>query len=107
MDKPVVVWGVPIPDQLYSTVGSDNYQVGYLAAAHLLEQGQRRIAYLGGDIQVPETALRYAGYRKAQKDNGITYDKGLQFQVPTGMASLTCRYANRPWIFIVAAHSLS
>ena len=88
MDKPVVVWGAPMPDQLYSTVGSDNYQGGYLATSHLIEQGRRRIAYLGGDIQVPETALRYAGYSEALNDNGITDDKDLQLQVPAEMASV-------------------
>lgn len=76
----LVVWGSPAPDQTYTTVGSDNEKGGYVATRHLIEQGRRRIAYIG-NTSLPEADLRYAGYRRALEEFGIDYDDRL-LQVP-------------------------
>ncbi|MGB5447879.1 MAG: LacI family DNA-binding transcriptional regulator [Woeseiaceae bacterium] len=83
-DKPIVVWGAPMPGQAYCRVGGDNVTGGYLATKHLLENGRRNIAFFG-DIKLPEIALRFSGYQKALDEQGIKSNPKLQIDVPFEM----------------------
>ena len=83
-DKPVVVWGAPMPDQAYIRVGGDNIGGGYLATKHLLANGRKNIAFFG-DTDLPEVALRFAGYQKALKEQGVNPDASLQADIPFDM----------------------
>jgi LacI family transcriptional regulator len=47
------------------------------AVAHLLDQGHRRIGYLGDDPAVYTAAERYAGYRRALAGAGVDLDESL------------------------------
>jgi DNA-binding LacI/PurR family transcriptional regulator len=78
---PIVVWGTQIPQQLYCTVGGDNVAGGGLATRHLLEQGRRRIAFVG-DPQLPEVAHRYRGYLETLKAKRVAADPRLLVKVP-------------------------
>ncbi len=85
---PIVVWGAQLPQQLYTTVGSDNVSGGRQAAEHLIRNGRRRIAFLG-DINLPEVAQRYSGYCNALHAHGLPLDPQLRVSVsflPTGGA---------------------
>ena len=62
--RPLVVWGAALADHVQITVGSNNAIGGRLAAAHLLKQGRRALAFFGNP-DVPEVAARYAGFRDA------------------------------------------
>lgn len=68
----------PPPGDVVS-VGASNWAGGKAAAAHLLELGHRRIAYLGG----PETAecnqARLHGYMAALMAKGVPVDEQLIF----------------------------
>lgn len=62
--RPMVVWGAEQPGKAQITVGSDNVAGGRIAAEHLLAQGRRRLAFFG-NVEVPEFALRFAGFSQA------------------------------------------
>ncbi len=62
--RPLVVWGAHREGQVHCSVGTDNFQGGRLAAAHLLGTGHKRIAFFG-DTRGIEIAERLAGARAA------------------------------------------
>lgn len=72
---PMVVWGASQPGQAHCSVGTDNRKGGYSAAAHLIQQGCRRIAFFG-DPSAPEIADRMLGCREAVAAAGL--DAGFQ-----------------------------
>ena len=78
---PVVVWGGQLPQQLYCSVGGDNLSGGWQATRHLLQQGRRRIAFVG-DAQLPEVGLRRQGYLQALREASLVADPKLELPVP-------------------------
>ena len=66
----IVVWGAALPDQHYVCVGSDNRLGGTIATQHLIDQGRRRLLFLG-DSAAPEIAEREAGFLSACAAAGI------------------------------------
>ena len=68
--RALVVWGARVSGQRYVSVGSDNYIGGKLVADHLLTMGRQQFAFMG-DIRVPETRLRYEGYRDSLVKAGV------------------------------------
>ena len=74
--RPLVVLGSELPDQIYCSVGSDNFEGGRLAAEHLLRSGRKRILFVG-PAELPQIDLRLAGYRDALRDAGIAIDDSL------------------------------
>ena len=69
----IVVWGAALPDQHYVCVGSDNRLGGTIATQHLIDQGRRRLLFLG-DRAAPEIAEREAGFLSAAAAAGIGAD---------------------------------
>jgi DNA-binding LacI/PurR family transcriptional regulator len=78
---PMVVWGAHLTQQLYCSVGGDNFDGGLLATRHLLDQGRRRILFVG-QPDLPEVALRHRGYLGALQTHGLTPDPALVLKVP-------------------------
>ncbi|WP_040787027.1 LacI family DNA-binding transcriptional regulator [Massilia niastensis] len=58
---PLVVWGAPERDGDYIVVGSDNRKGGASAAERFLEQGRRKLIFLG-DVDHAEVQERCAGF---------------------------------------------
>lgn len=82
-DPRVVVWGARMKGQRYVTVGSDNESGAYRATEHLIEQGCRRILFLG-DPAVPEVRARLEGYLRALASAGISRTPSLEVPVRFG-----------------------
>jgi DNA-binding LacI/PurR family transcriptional regulator len=78
---PLVVWGGQLPQQLYCSVGGDNVGGGLMATRHLLQQGRKRVAFVG-DAQLPEVMLRRQGYLQGLAEAGIEPDARLELPVP-------------------------
>jgi LacI family transcriptional regulator len=55
----------------------DDLAAGEMATRHLLDQGHRRVAFLGSELRNPTTRLRLAGYRRALAERGLTDDESL------------------------------
>jgi LacI family transcriptional regulator len=55
----------------------DNFQAGYEATMHLLQEGCRRIMHLGGRLDRNAYSERHRGYETALKEYNISIDKEL------------------------------
>ncbi|GEK85440.1 LacI family DNA-binding transcriptional regulator [Microbacterium aerolatum] len=62
---PVVLVDHESEDAFTCSVAVDDVEGGYLAAAHLLEQGRRRLLFLGGPSSLAQVAHRLEGARRA------------------------------------------
>ncbi len=84
----IVSWGAVMAEQPCVTIGCDNYQGGYAVTQHLLEQGCRRIAYLGdASRHFPEFQERYRGHLQALRAHGIEPDDALQIDAESSQQS--------------------
>lgn len=84
----LVCWGAVMPDQPCVTIGCDNFQGGRLATEHLLDQGCRRIAFLGdASSHFPEFRERYRGYRDALHAHDLRVDDALQVDAESSQKS--------------------
>lgn len=68
--------GADVPDGIPS-VDCDNYMGGKLAGQHLVDQGCKSIAFIGGPEDGGETRLRYKGFRDALEENRVELKSGL------------------------------
>jgi DNA-binding LacI/PurR family transcriptional regulator len=74
-----VRWGSATEGEVGATVACDNEQGGFDATSHLLQQGRRRIAFVGTvDPGYPEFLERWNGYRRALAAARIDVDERLQ-----------------------------
>ena len=74
-----VRWGTGGEGQIGATVSSDNEQGGFDAATHLLQQGCRKIAFIGtAGAGFPEVHERWRGFCRALRAAGIEPDECLR-----------------------------
>jgi LacI family transcriptional regulator len=57
----------------------DNYKAGYEAATHLIQQGCKRIAHIGGNLLRNVYSERLGGFKQAHIDNNLDFDPNLLF----------------------------
>jgi LacI family transcriptional regulator len=55
----------------------DNRAGAHAAVNHLIECGHTDIGFIGGDLSHPSIAERYAGYKEALREHGITPNERL------------------------------
>jgi LacI family gluconate utilization system Gnt-I transcriptional repressor len=72
---PVVeTWELP-PDPIDAVAGFDNYAAGVAVAQHLLAQGRKRFAFIGGDD--PRATRRWNGFCDTLRKAGVTEPRRL------------------------------
>ena len=72
-----VRWGSGAEDELGATVSSNNEQGGFDATSHLLQQGRRKIAFIGTAGRLSRIFGRWHGYCRALRAAGIEPDEKL------------------------------
>jgi LacI family transcriptional regulator len=78
-DVPVIFFD-RVPDRnACVNVVIDNFKAGYEAASHLIEQGCKKIAHLGGNLLRNVYSERFAGFKQALADNNIEFNDDLLF----------------------------
>ncbi len=84
----IVSWGAVMPNQPCVTIGCDNYNGGLSVTNHLIEQGCKRIAFLGdASRHFPEFQERYRGHLQALRAHGIEPDEALQVDAESSQYS--------------------
>lgn len=76
---PLVLFDRTTPQLQTSQVLIDDYQGAYMATAHLIEQGCKKIAHFTTERKIDIYKERYRGYINALTDNGIEPDSSLVF----------------------------
>lgn len=56
-------------------IKGDDYQGGYLATQHLIEQGCKQIAHISGPLSCNLYEDRFAGFKDALKAHGLSFNK--------------------------------
>lgn len=62
----------------------DDFNAGYAATKHLIDIGARKIAYVGGPINLLINKDRFSGYQKALQDASIPFDANLAVHSRSG-----------------------
>ena len=74
---PVVVTGRSLKAPSLFALDFDNFEGGRLATQHLLDLGHRRIAFIAGDPNHPDSTERQRGYRATLEAAGIVPETSL------------------------------
>ena len=71
-------------DSQLANVGIDDYKGGYLAGKHLVDNGHRRIAFVGPDTNFPGVMQeRYRGFCDALAEKGIEFSREDFYETDT------------------------
>jgi LacI family transcriptional regulator len=71
---PAVLVDRPATDESFSSVSVDDLAGGGMAAEHLLAQGRRRIAFVGGPLRIRQVSDRVQGARAALDGSDATLE---------------------------------
>lgn len=74
-DIPVVFFDRALEDVAADRIVTDDMESGYNAAAHLIKNGCRHIAYLAISEKLGISNQRMEGYKQALKDHGLAFRK--------------------------------
>jgi LacI family transcriptional regulator len=74
---PIIFFDRVVDHSKCTSIIIDNTKAGYDATTHLVEQGCRRIVYIGGSLNRNVYADRQKGYKQALAEHGIAFDPSL------------------------------
>lgn len=89
---PFVLIGRSLDYDNIRSVDNDNVQAAYDATNHLIQQGQKRIGFVGGPVKLAMTQDRMTGYTKALKEAGLPFKDGWvvegEFLIESGFRAM-------------------
>ncbi len=68
-----------------SSITINDFEGGYIATKHLIDEGCTRIAHLSGDPSVDIYESRLEGYKQALLDSGIPFDENYVIQTKSNI----------------------
>jgi len=71
LDVPMVGIDFYIPEIDMDYVFADNFHAGYVATAHLIQRGHKKIGFIKNEIKTSSVTDRYFGYLKALNRYGL------------------------------------
>lgn len=74
---PIVFFDRIPTDYHANKIEGDEFNGGYQATLHLIEQGCRKIAHIGGPLTCNLYRGRFAGYQQALEEHGLSIDEDL------------------------------
>jgi LacI family transcriptional regulator len=90
---PTVVTGRVLKAAGLFSLNFDNFTGGLLATRHLIDLGHRRIAFISGDADHPDSIERLRGYREALATAGLAFDDRLvvpgSYHEESGLAAVS------------------
>jgi len=105
---PLVVWGAPGTDSSYIVVGSDNRKGGACVGQRFIEQGRKKLIFLG-DVDHAEVQERCAGFIDAMGGKGsvhIIRPKAFTFESGFDSMSAVLKKADHGFDGVFAASDL-
>lgn len=105
---PLVVWGAPGTDSSYIVVGSDNRKGGASVGQRFIEQGRKKLIFLG-DVDHAEVQERCAGFIDAMGGKGsvhIIRPKAFTFESGFDSMSAVLKKADHGFDGVFAASDL-
>ncbi|TQR16511.1 LacI family DNA-binding transcriptional regulator [Psychrobacillus soli] len=91
----------------------DNFEAGYLAAKHMIEQGHTAIAWVGGTLTVSTFNNRYLGFLQAIKDHKLSLPEQYIINTDASKQAITHAFhklmqlEHRPTAICAGADSLA
>lgn len=79
-DAPIVCFESWPDDVNHSSVSTDNFQCGYIAANHLLDCGYRNTAIVAGPKNSSAMHARYQGVLKAYSEHQVQFDDSRRYE---------------------------
>lgn len=108
---PVVLMMRTCRDLKADAVLTDDFQGAFEAVSHLARVGYRKIALVGGPLNVSSGRTRWQGYRKALKVHGLPYEPALvvegDYRVDSGERAGLALLPQRPEGVYVANYMMT
>lgn len=107
MNLPKVLVNRILPHYTGDSVLIDNFQAGYQATMHLIEQGHRHIGFIKGPGVSSASSQRFAGYRQVLQNYGLPFEKECVFEsdlkLETGrsLADAFCKLEKHPSAMVI------
>jgi hypothetical protein len=79
---PVMVVGASFDHDHVHSIDTDNVDLAVQGVRHLAALGHRRIAYLGGGLEICNNIDRWKGFRQGCAEAGVEFDDRLTLRVP-------------------------